>query len=151
MRNYIKKHREEADLTREQLGEMIGVSKSTISNWERDLTDPTPTQRQDVAMALGVSMSDVFPRFRIDTGTSPSAGKKTLESYDTLRLNSRVNVGDRMLVKLVNVSDFGQTFVPGKVVQCTPYWFRVQLNKTGSSVCFTYQEFLTDSAIRRAK
>ena len=149
LRNYINKYRQEADLSQQALGEMIGVTRSVVNNWEKDLTDPTPTQQQDIAMALGVSMRDVFPRFHLNVGVVNE--KRTLESYDTLRLNSRIKEGDKMLVKLINVADFGQTFVPGRVVQCTPYWFRVKLDKTGASVCFTYQEYMTDTSIRRVK
>jgi transcriptional regulator with XRE-family HTH domain len=149
MRNNIKKIREELGITGRELAEKLGISPSTLHSWERENTEPTPSQQQDVAMALGVSMSDAFPHVRINVGRNGI--KLAAETYASLRETSRVRMGDRMLVRLANVADFGQTFVPGKVVQLTPYWFRVELDKTGASVCYTYQEFMTDSSIRRIR
>ena len=149
MRNNIKKIREELDITGRELVEKLGISPSTLTDWEKEKTEPSPSQQQDVAMALGVSMSDVVPRVRINVGMQGL--KLATETYASLRELSRVRMGDRMLVRLANVADFGQTFVPGKVVQLTPYWFRVKLDKTGASTCYTYQEFMTDSSIRRIR
>lgn len=57
MGNYgsrIKKARETAGLTQEQLGEQIGVTGVTIMRYEKDLREPRQKQLQAIATALGV-------------------------------------------------------------------------------------------------
>lgn len=57
---YIKRLREQHGLTQEQLGKMVDVSRSTITQWERGWTTPRMGNVQLLAGALGVSTADII-------------------------------------------------------------------------------------------
>lgn len=48
----LRKARDERDLTREQLADMVHVSASTIENWERGISTPNPDDVDNIARAL---------------------------------------------------------------------------------------------------
>ena len=56
----IKRLREKHGLTQEQLGKMVDVSRSTITQWERGWTTPRMGNVQLLAGALGVSTADII-------------------------------------------------------------------------------------------
>lgn len=56
----IKRLREQRGLTQEELGKMIDVSRSTITQWERWWTTPRMGNVQLLAGALGVSTADII-------------------------------------------------------------------------------------------
>lgn len=56
----IKRLREQRGLTQEELGKMIDVSRSTITQWERGWTTPRMGNVQLLAGALGVSTADII-------------------------------------------------------------------------------------------
>lgn len=56
----IKRLREQHGLTQEQLGKMVDVSRSTITQWERGWTTPRMGNVQLIAGALGVSTADII-------------------------------------------------------------------------------------------
>ena len=56
----IKRLREQRGLTQEQLGKMVDVSRSTITQWERGWTTPRMGNVQLLAGALGVSTADII-------------------------------------------------------------------------------------------
>ena len=56
----IKRLREQHRLTQEQLGKMVDVSRSTITQWERGWTTPRMGNVQLLAGALGVSTADII-------------------------------------------------------------------------------------------
>lgn len=56
----IKRLREQHGLTQEQLGKMVDVSRSTITQWERGWTTPRMGNVQLLAGALGVSTADII-------------------------------------------------------------------------------------------
>lgn len=53
--NRIRKSRDLAGLTQEQLAEAIGVTRSSIAQYESGEKEPTVHHFADVAVALGVS------------------------------------------------------------------------------------------------
>ena len=53
----IRKFRKETGLTQEQLAEMIGISKSRISNWEQGINRPDADILAELCKALKVSPS----------------------------------------------------------------------------------------------
>jgi HTH-type transcriptional regulator / antitoxin HipB len=55
--HYIKKIREEKNLTQEQLGEMVGVKKAQISKIENSLTDARFETILKVFRALGAKIN----------------------------------------------------------------------------------------------
>ena len=56
----IRRLREQRGLTQEQLGKMVDVSRSTITQWERGWTTPRMGNVQLLAVALGVSTADII-------------------------------------------------------------------------------------------
>jgi Zn-dependent peptidase ImmA (M78 family)/DNA-binding XRE family transcriptional regulator len=52
----IRLYREQLDLTQEQLGEMIGVTRQTIAAWERGDREPNSAQLSGIGQALGVAV-----------------------------------------------------------------------------------------------
>lgn len=56
----IRRLREQRGLTQEQLGKMVDVSRSTITQWERGWTTPRMGNVQLLAGALGVSTTDII-------------------------------------------------------------------------------------------
>lgn len=163
MRNNIKRFRQEKFLLQRELASIIGVSKETISDWEVGDRDPTYSQQKALAVALKVPVHRLFP----DWVPEPSAPKEvdTLVYYvgkgkqpkryhvctmNGLRQSARIKMGEKMIVRLKSVTDDGTTFVSGHVVQITPNWFRVKMDKSGYSTCVHYQAFLAENDVRRA-
>ena len=75
----LKAYRTAAKLTQEKAADLIGVSKNTIQNWERDKTIPNITYMNKIAEIYGINLSDIqqeeekkpahnkdFPDFLID-------------------------------------------------------------------------------------
>ncbi|MPW16943.1 helix-turn-helix domain-containing protein [Paraburkholderia sp. CNPSo 3157] len=73
MRNWIRSARKKADLTQEQLGEKLGVTKGNVSAWENGRHEPSYAQIQEISVVTKYPMPDSQP------GASAMA---TLDSKD---------------------------------------------------------------------
>lgn len=60
MKISIKGARIERNMTQSQVGKEMGVTKDTISNWERGKTSPTGNQLLKLCELYNVSPSDIF-------------------------------------------------------------------------------------------
>ena len=56
----ILKLRKQNGLSQEQLGEQVGVTRQTISNWELNETTPNPEQLKLLSKALKVSIDELL-------------------------------------------------------------------------------------------
>jgi len=56
----ILKMRKKSGLSQEELGEKVGVTRQTISNWELDETTPNPDQLKGLSKALNTSADDLI-------------------------------------------------------------------------------------------
>ena len=56
----IYKLRKLKELSQEELAEVIGVSRQTISNWELGETSPNPEQLKLLSKVLGVSVDELI-------------------------------------------------------------------------------------------
>ena len=56
----ILKLRKQNGLSQEQLGEQIGVTRQTISNWELNETTPNPEQLKALSKVLSVSLDELL-------------------------------------------------------------------------------------------
>ena len=56
----ILKLRKQNGLSQEQLGEQVGVTRQTISNWELNETTPNPEQLKLLSKALNVSIDELL-------------------------------------------------------------------------------------------
>lgn len=59
MRLKLREAREAAGLTQEQTAEKVGVHRTTYGQWERGEATPEPYQRQAIAAAFDISLSEV--------------------------------------------------------------------------------------------
>lgn len=55
----IRRLRKKAELTQEQLADMIGVARSTVTQWERGWSSPRMGMVEKIAGVFGVSTGDV--------------------------------------------------------------------------------------------
>ena len=55
----ILKLRKKTGLSQEDLSELVGVTRQTISNWELNETSPNPEQLKKLSQALKVSIDDL--------------------------------------------------------------------------------------------
>lgn len=61
MKNILKKIREEAGMSQEELSKISGVSRTTISELENDKTEViTNTTLEKLSIALNKKVSDIF-------------------------------------------------------------------------------------------
>jgi len=56
----ILKMRKKSGLSQEELGDKVGVTRQTISNWELDETTPNPDQLKGLSKALNTSVDDLI-------------------------------------------------------------------------------------------
>lgn len=56
----ILKLRKQQGLSQEQLGEQIGVTRQTISNWELEETTPNPEQLKLLSKVLNISVDELI-------------------------------------------------------------------------------------------
>ena len=59
-RENILRLRKDANLSQEALGDIIGVTRQTISNWELEETAPNPEQLKLLSKAFKVSIDDLL-------------------------------------------------------------------------------------------
>ena len=146
MRNRIKQVRTARGMTHKQLGALVGVSYSRISVWEQGRERPSPALQQDLAIALGVSISKLFPDY---VPEPPSPKRMEICTAGGLRQSAAVQVGQQMWGRMALYGGAEESWRPCTVVEARPGWFRVVLDKSGISECFTYQAFLTEGGLRR--
>lgn len=58
----VKQYREQAGLSQEALARKLDVSRQTIANIERGLSEPRVLLAIGIAIALGVAVGDLFRR-----------------------------------------------------------------------------------------
>ena len=49
-----------ANLTQKQLGIAVGVSESTVANWEKGRTEPTVSQAKAIGEATGIPYDSII-------------------------------------------------------------------------------------------
>ena len=68
---YIKQKRIEKSLSQEQLAEKLGVSKNTVSRWERGVNIPDLGLLDSLASALNTGVSEII-KGHDEIGNNPS-------------------------------------------------------------------------------
>ena len=87
----ILKLRKQNGLSQGQLGEQIGVTRQTISNWELNETTPNPEQLKALSKVLSVSLDEL-----LDNEVEGVLMKKV---SNTEQLAGTINKGLRILGK----------------------------------------------------
>lgn len=88
----VRKLRKQAGLTQEQLASKIGVTRSTVTQWESGWSKPRMGAAENLAAVFNVPVSAIVD----DTFTvhyPPNAIKATASSHATLPLVGRVHAG----------------------------------------------------------
>lgn len=49
-----------ANLTQKELGSLVGVSESTVINWEKGRSEPTVNQAQTISKATGIPLDSII-------------------------------------------------------------------------------------------
>ena len=153
MRNHIKRLRIEKGLTQGELGQMVGMPSHFISRWELGTSDPSPALQQDIAIALGMTITRVFPDY-VPYVPPEDVDRRRISTLESLRRAANVKVGDRMIIRISGGEKLPEDrysvpiYTQGTVAQINPRWFRVVTDK-GYSTCVLYQAFLSENDVRR--
>lgn len=86
----IRRLRKQRKLTQDQLGDMVGVSRSTITQWERGWTTPRMGNVQILAGIFGVTTADIIA----DDQPPANAVKPTTAKPAYAPLLGRVHAGE---------------------------------------------------------
>lgn len=78
--NRIRQYREKKKLTQKQLADMIGVSNSRVSNWEKGINRPDADIIADICRALDVSPS-VLLDVRLSTDELNDKERRIIKAY----------------------------------------------------------------------
>src|SRR6056300_70270 len=76
-RNRLSSLRKRKKMTLDDLSAKSGVSKSILSQIERDLSNPTVTTISRIAEALGEKLSDFFSKIEVEEENSIESSKET--------------------------------------------------------------------------
>lgn len=57
--------RKNADLSQQEVADQLGISRNTISNWERYLTTPTVPQAEQLAALYNIPIENII--FSLDS------------------------------------------------------------------------------------
>lgn len=78
MKMRIRKLRDEAGLTQQQLADRIGLSRSHLSQIETEATPVNTRRLNDLARALGVTVAELFE------GSYPSADAEIVALFEVM-------------------------------------------------------------------
>lgn len=88
-RNYLLEHRTKVCLTQDGLANLVGVSKSEISNWERHKRNISPRYAEALEPALGIGPGDLFraPKgdHSLDDLLADSSPEERRQAYEVVR------------------------------------------------------------------
>lgn len=79
---YIRRMREEKKLTQEQLAEKIGVKPASLSLYESGDRSPDLNRLEDIAKALGVTLTDILSIEIPDANLDIALRSENLEEED---------------------------------------------------------------------
>ena len=94
--NRLSSLRKRKNMTLDELSAKSGVSKSILSQIERDLSNPTVTTISRIADALGEKLSDFFSKIEVEEKNSIESSKETpsITSKDGLCKLSILGAGE---------------------------------------------------------
>nr|DAF76746.1 MAG TPA: hypothetical protein [Caudoviricetes sp.] len=101
VKDIIKKRREELGLTYEQLGNMVGVGKSTVRKWETGLIE---NMRRDNIVALSKALN-ISPAIIMGWQTIEDNNKLILSQQETTLLENYNKLNSKGKEKLLDYSD----------------------------------------------
>lgn len=124
----IKEARKKKGLTQEQLGELIGVAKTTITGYEKN-REPTAAKVGEIADALGVDVNFLFQdEVKELAEQHPTSEEMALiQKYRKLDTYGK-NIIDSVLdLELSRLEDFRQQLAQAAISKPTPVHHKVKL------------------------
>lgn len=124
---FIRERRKARGLTLQQVGDVFGIGRASVSDWESDKTRPDPTKLAKLATVLGTS-TDVLLSYLADSGKKrpvfdESIGKET-PTLAERNVTDRVAARRLPVISWVQAGDWSEivdNFQPGDAdewVQC---------------------------------
>ena len=101
IKDIIKKRREELNLTYEQLGNMVGVGKSTVRKWETGMIE---NMKRDNIVALAKALN-ISPAIIMGWQTIEDNNKLILSKEETTLLENYNKLNSKGKEKLIEYSD----------------------------------------------
>ena len=97
----IAQRRAELGLTYEQIGEFVGVGKSTVRKWEKGLIKNMGADKIELlSFILKISPLDFFDTYYEPAKTITPAETRHLEKYRSLDEENKEDVDDYLAMKL---------------------------------------------------
>jgi len=88
LRSWIRSARKKADLTQEQLGERLGVTKGNVSAWETGKHEPSYAQIQEISVITKCAMPDATALAPTSTIDSKDVQARVLEMLSETGLDA---------------------------------------------------------------
>ncbi|MBO4819077.1 MAG: helix-turn-helix transcriptional regulator [Firmicutes bacterium] len=121
--NYIREKRIEIGLTQEQLAEMVGVSRNTVSRWERGVNIPDYKILRDLASVLGTDVTSILSGENTSAARSCDASEKDLFfDYSVIRRIDSLKVSGRKLTVILMVMLLISIDLIYGIVKSKLYW-----------------------------
>ncbi len=87
---FISEQRKQANLTQEQLAELLGVSKNAVSKWERGICLMDMSLLKPLSKILNVSVLDILSGEKVSENDMPNKYEETIENLvKTNRMKSK--------------------------------------------------------------
>ena len=99
----IKKARKEKGLTQEKLGELLGVTKGAVNNWERNSDEPTFKNVKNLSEVLGVSIVSLISDEDIKHPELHVGSPRRLLSYSEAQLIATDPYMARVVEDLIDI------------------------------------------------
>ncbi len=130
--------RESSDLTQEQLGQILGVSKLAISKWENGKETISLSKLNDYANYFNVSMDYIFKNETIARNssiiskatTNPTVYKKSIDKKEIgekiKEIRIKNNLTQRDLAKMLNTTHSAiWAYEKGKAILLTSFAYQI--------------------------
>jgi len=93
----IQKYRKEKGLSQEELGQMLLVSRQTVSLWEKDKTLPTVDNLKRLKEIFGISVDDILEEGH-DDGYKDAPLEKYRFNFDSKEIREIIGLNLRLLI-----------------------------------------------------
>lgn len=114
-RSLLRNYRKQADLTQEELGRKIGVSRQTINNWEAGLYSPTEDNIVEMAKIFNITPDKLFEEYQDENRSAqldfrPSSTVRLYESAEKMVKKDpeglvTVNYDDPLSLLCIRIND----------------------------------------------
>lgn len=103
--NVIKNARLKKELTQRQLGELLGKSNNTITNWEKGENSPDVDMIELLCLILDIPVSEMFPsrKDELDIGLLTDDETKLILNWRKLSKEDQIKIVGMIELKLNDI------------------------------------------------